>query len=70
MILRLTAIAGVHAAAGVAMGVTGVLAACTVAQTVKRGVEAGSRMAPSGMRPPMTPRQSMDPKPTPMPRDV
>ena len=37
MILRLGANAAVHAAGGVAMGVTLALAACTVARTAQRG---------------------------------
>jgi hypothetical protein len=39
MILRLGAVAAIHGAAGVAMDVTGVLAACTVAQVAKVGWE-------------------------------
>lgn len=45
MILRLAASAAVHSAAGVAMGVTGVLAACTLAQVAKRGANAARRDA-------------------------
>ena len=35
MILRLAAVTAVHGAAGVALGLTGVLAACTVARTAE-----------------------------------
>ncbi len=39
MILRLTSVAALHGAAGVAFGVTSVLAACTLAQVAKKGVD-------------------------------
>ena len=39
MILRLAANTAIHTAGGVAMGVTVVLAACTVAQVAKKGAE-------------------------------
>lgn len=38
MIVRLAANAAVHTAAGAALGLAGVLAACTVARTAKTGM--------------------------------
>ena len=59
MILRLAAIGAVHGAAGIAMGLTGVLAACTVAQIAKKGVEAASRQKVPAM--PAMPPAAMAP---------
>lgn len=39
MIIRLAANAAIHAAGGVALGVTAALAACTVAQIAQRGMQ-------------------------------
>lgn len=53
MILRLGGAIAVHTAAGVAMGVTTVLAACTVAQVAKKVVENAPGAGRGGMpRPP------------------
>lgn len=49
MILRLTANAAVHALGGVLMGVTGVLAACTVAQAAARGLKRPAQSPGSAM---------------------
>ncbi|SPJ22353.1 hypothetical protein [Palleronia abyssalis] len=59
MILRLAALGAVHGTVGVAIGLTGVLAACTVAQVAKKGVGVTSR----GMVPgtPVMPREPMAP---------
>ena len=66
MILRLAGSAAIHTAGGIAMGVTAVLAACTLAQVVKVAAEgmsaAGNRAArpgPSDGGPTMTPARSM-----------
>jgi hypothetical protein len=44
MILRLAANTSIHTAGGVIMGVTVVLAACTVAQVVQRGARCAMGM--------------------------
>ncbi len=68
MILRLAANAAVHTAGGVAMGVTAVLAACTVAQVAKKGAERAG-LAPGGNSgsmtvPPSSPAASSGMPPT------
>lgn len=62
MILRLAASAAIHTAAGVALGVTAALAACTVAQVARRGMQC-QRTGRSGLDdiPPASPS---DPKAT------
>ena len=51
MILRLAAIGAVHAAGGVALGVTGVLALCTVAQVAEKVATRRARMAMPNLPP-------------------
>ncbi|MGF1446066.1 MAG: hypothetical protein ACFBRM_07670 [Pikeienuella sp.] len=56
MILRQGVNAGLHLAAGVAMGLTMVLAACTLAQLAKQGATSRMRMpGPRAPEPPRTP---------------
>jgi len=58
MILRLAAVGAIHTAGGVAMGVTGVLALCTVAQVAQKLATQRARMVmpdlpPNPFAPPM-----------------
>lgn len=69
MIVRLAASAAIHTAGGVAMGVTAVLAACTVAQVAKKVVEHAPRPGRMDtMRPGEGSVSSRPPEPEPNPR--
>lgn len=65
MILRLGGSAAIHAASGVAAGITLVLAACTVAQVAKRGADRFARTAPAP-----NPPEPMAPAPAPRDPDA